>query len=85
MCPQMHLSEHFLSTSVCTVLGSRWKGKLQLGENPQQETESAKSGAGKIGLEVVLGAGKEEGGLVLGGVGRPADTCSISVIAPLSH
>lgn len=43
-------------------------------ENPKQETESAKSDARKIGLRVVLGAGKEEGGLALGSVGHVADT-----------
>lgn len=65
MSPQMDLREHFLTTSVYTVLSSRWRRKLELEENPKQETESAKSDAGKIGLEVVLGAGKEEGRLAL--------------------
>lgn len=65
MSHQMDLSEHFLTTSVYTVLGSRWRKKLELEENPRQETESTKSDAGKIGLEVVLGAGKEEGRLAL--------------------
>lgn len=59
---QIELNEYVMSTSVCTVLGSRWRTE-------KQETESTKSRCWKIGLEVMLGAGKEKGGLALGSAG----------------
>lgn len=49
-------------------------------ENPKQENASAKSDAGKIGLEVV--ASKEEGDLGVDHVGHMADTCNTPFIAP---
>lgn len=77
----MEFHKHFLSTSVFTVLSSRQGEKLQMEENPKQENASAKSDAGKIGLEVV--ASKEEGGLTVDHVGHMADTCNTPFIAPL--
>lgn len=56
MSHQIELNEYVMSTLVCTVLGSRWRTE-------KQETESTKSRCWKIGLEVMLGAGKEKGGL----------------------
>ena len=74
---QMEFSEHFLSTSVSAVLGSRWRGKLHLEEDPKQETTSAKSNAGTPGLEVVQEVDKEEGRMALDHVGDPnAALCS---------
>lgn len=51
-------------------------------EDPGQEPEPAKSDAGKIRLEVVLGAGREEGRQALDGVEHMADIWSTLLMGP---
>lgn len=79
----MEFSEHFLSPSRWTVLGSKQvEREASVGGGPKTGDWSAKSDAGKIGLEVVLGAGKEEGRQALDRVGHMADTCSTLLMGP---
>lgn len=72
MSPQMDLREHFLTTSVYTVLSSRWRRKLEVEENPKQETESAKSDAGKLGWRWCWERAKRKEGWpwIMGAYGR---------------